>query len=260
MLTTTAYYSVAALDGLELLVAQHYAQPFPWHAHEGFTISLITQGTELIQLPGTTLYAPAGSLSIVHPHEVHATPLLHPAGYSFRTFYVSPAVVASLAGGQPVRFPQRVIQDAALYARFWQLRHLAPHGPWFEPAFTRALRGLLAQYGAAGRPQEPVATEPIRAVQYLLTGQLLAPPSLAWLARRAGLSKFQLVRQFRQQTGLTPQGFVVMQRVAAAKLLLRQGSPLVEAALAVGFYDQAHFSRFFKRFVGVSPGRYQAGG
>ena len=258
MIATTDYYTIAALDGLEALVARHYTQPFPWHMHDAFTISLVTHGTELIQLPETTLYAPAGSLSILNPHEVHATPLLHPTGYSFSTFYVSPEVMTNLAGGQPVHFSQRVIQHSTLYAHFWHLQHLVPRaGLPFEHAFTRGVRCLIAQYGGAVGTKEPIATEEIRALQHLLTERLLTPPPLAQLARQYGLSKFQLVRLFKQQTGLTPQGFVLLQRIEAAKQLLRQGSPLVEAALAVGFYDQAHFCRFFKRFVGVSPGRYQ---
>lgn len=261
MRATTGYYTFAALDGLEVLVAHHHAQPFPWHAHDAFTISLVTQGTELIQLPGTTLYAPAGSVSVLHPHEVHATPLLHSTGYCFSTFYVSPEVMTSLAGSQLIRFPQRVIQDSALYAHFWHLQHLVPHaGPQFAQAFMQGVGYLIAQHGGSIGAEGPAATAEIRALQHLLTEQLLAPPPLTQLARQCGLSKFQLVRLFKQQTGLTPQGFVLLQRIEAAKQLLRQGSPLVEAALAVGFYDQAHFGRFFKRFVGVSPGRYQTSG
>jgi len=41
-----------------------------------------------------------------------------------------------------------------------------------------------------------------------------------------------------------------------AKALLGQGWSIVRTALAAGFADQSHFTRHFKRFVGVTPGRY----
>ena len=68
------------------------------------------------------------------------------------------------------------------------------------------------------------------------------------------------MRYFKQHTGLTPYGYLVLRRIDAAKHLLTQGCPLAAAALEAGFYDQAHLTPFFRRFVGVSPGAYQASG
>lgn len=99
MTSLPTYHKFAAFDGLEMLAAPHYHQPFPWHVHDTFNVSLITSGTETIQLPTTTLYAPTGRLSLTHPQEVHANPVLHAPGYSLYTFYVSPAVMIYLAGG-----------------------------------------------------------------------------------------------------------------------------------------------------------------
>lgn len=154
-----------------------------------------------------------------------------------------------------MHFWERVIDNAPLFARFWQLaRH---PGPDFGPQFGAALRDLIRHHGAPmPAPPAPANEDLLTALKASLAAHLHAPAPLAQLARQHGLDKFKLLRYFKQHTGLTPRGFVLMQRVAAAKQLLQQGSPLAETALAVGFYDQAHFSRFFKSFVGVSPGRY----
>lgn len=257
--STASYHKLAAFDGLELLAAKRYTQPFPWHAHDTYSLSLITGGTESIQLPTTTLYAPAGSLSITHPQEVHANPVLHVPGHSFYTFYISPEVLTRLANGLPVYFREQIIHNSLLFARFWQLaQQVSQPDPAFEERLAEALRELVGRY-ATPEPTcpDPADAQRIRLLKAQLGAQLYAPVSLEELARQHGLNKFQLLRYFKQHTGLTPHGYVLMQRVEAAKHLLRQGQPLVETALAVGFYDQAHFSRFFKSFVGVSPGRYQ---
>ncbi len=79
---------------------------------------------------------------------------------------------------------------------------------------------------------------------------------MAELAADAGLSRFELVRRFGQQNGVTPHAFQTNLRVDRARGLLATGVPPAEVAAVCGFADQAHLSRVFKRAVGVSPGRY----
>jgi AraC-like DNA-binding protein len=78
------------------------------------------------------------------------------------------------------------------------------------------------------------------------------------LAAVAGLSRFELVRQFHMSFGLPPHAYRTQLRINKAKRLLASGLPLVEIANALGFADQAHLTRVFKRTVGATPGRYQA--
>jgi len=260
MTSETAYYRLTTFDGLELLAAERYHQPFPWHAHDTFNVSLITSGTESIQFHDTTIYAPAGQLSITHPLEVHANPVLHASGLSFYTFYVSPAVMAHAANNRAVYFRERVIYNPALFAQFWHLaQRVSQPEPTFNHLFSAALRALVSEHSTRNPiPPEPASSATISTLKASLTEQLHTPVPLEQLARQHGMDKFKFLRYFKQHTGLTPHNFMLMKRVDAAKQLLQDGSSLVETALAVGFYDQAHFSRFFKSFVGVSPGQYQS--
>ena len=64
---------------------------------------------------------------------------------------------------------------------------------------------------------------------------------------------------FTQSVGLSPITYRTSLRVEEAKALLRRGRPLAHVAYDVGFADQAHLTRLFKRYVGVvTPGQYQA--
>jgi AraC-like DNA-binding protein len=45
-------------------------------------------------------------------------------------------------------------------------------------------------------------------------------------------------------------------RIDAARKRLLDGEPVAQVAAGVGFYDQAHFTRQFRRHVGTPPGRY----
>ena len=82
--------------------------------------------------------------------------------------------------------------------------------------------------------------------------------SLMSLAVVVGLSPFHLCRVFKDAVGLTPHAYQDQLRVRRAKQLLTEQVPIAQAAVEVGFYDQAHLTRHFKRVVGITPGRYVA--
>ncbi|MDE6384600.1 MAG: helix-turn-helix transcriptional regulator, partial [Eubacterium sp.] len=46
-------------------------------------------------------------------------------------------------------------------------------------------------------------------------------------------------------------------RIDIAKKLLEQGELPIEAAMKTGFFDQSHFTNYFSRFIGLSPGAYR---
>nr|WP_231628146.1 helix-turn-helix domain-containing protein [Streptomyces sp. Z38] len=90
-----------------------------------------------------------------------------------------------------------------------------------------------------------------------LADELLAPPSLADLAADLGLSRYQLLRAFRTTMGVPPYAWLAQHRVARARALLDAGVRPAEAAALVGFADQAHLTRWFRRVLGVTPAAYR---
>jgi len=81
--------------------------------------------------------------------------------------------------------------------------------------------------------------------------------SLVTIAEQTGLAQYKLFRSFERTYGMTPHAYQRQARVRFAMRLLRQGVTLVDAGALSGFSDQAHFTRWFKRFMGVTPGLYQ---
>jgi transcriptional regulator GlxA family with amidase domain len=88
----------------------------------------------------------------------------------------------------------------------------------------------------------------------------LADPSLdlEQLADAAHVSPSSLGRAFRDVLDTTPWRYVMRRRIDHAKrLLAHTDRPLADIALDAGFYDQAHFSRTFKRFTDTTPGTFR---
>lgn len=83
--------------------------------------------------------------------------------------------------------------------------------------------------------------------------------SSAAFAIQFGVSEATLTRTFRRLNGCSVGEYVRWLRLEhAKKLLSAPGCSIAEIAIQVGFYDQAHFSREFKKLYGISPSRYRS--
>jgi AraC-like DNA-binding protein len=73
-----------------------------------------------------------------------------------------------------------------------------------------------------------------------------------------GIGRYTLARHFRALLGTSPYRYLVLRRLDHARLAMRGGASLADAALASGFADQSHMTRQFKQAFGISPGRWRA--
>jgi AraC family transcriptional regulator len=93
-----------------------------------------------------------------------------------------------------------------------------------------------------------------------LDAEFIAPPSLSALASEVGVGPACLARAFTRRYGESMAAFVRRRRLEwAAQALLQSDEPVARVALAAGFFDQSHFTRHFKRVVGMTPARFRTG-
>jgi AraC family transcriptional regulator len=112
---------------------------------------------------------------------------------------------------------------------------------------------------AALRTESRLAPRQIRAVQAYVETHLHQPVSLADLAAVAGLSSFHFLRSFKGSLGSTPARYVLDRRMERARYLLKISNLTVsEVGIGVGFQDVSHFSRAFRRAMGVTPSAFRS--
>jgi AraC family transcriptional regulator len=105
------------------------------------------------------------------------------------------------------------------------------------------------------KPSGKLSSLQVRQVVEYVHEHLTEELSLINLAEQMNLSAFHFARLFKNLLGLSPHQYVLQNRVARAKKLINVSTKpnLTDVGLQVGFYDQAHFTKAFKRVVGVSP-------
>jgi AraC-like DNA-binding protein len=134
-----------------------------------------------------------------------------------------------------------------------------PHGPlYFEP-LVRAL--ALRVLGTIKKRQRKTAVPPgIRRAVELLESHFAEDLSLDELASLAKMSRSHFAVMFRQLTGYTPHQYLLLVRLNHARRLIGQRNPplsLAEIAATIGFCDQAHLNRHFRRFFGTTPAAFR---
>ena len=80
--------------------------------------------------------------------------------------------------------------------------------------------------------------------------------SIAEMSQRVNISSYHLIRKFSSENGLTPHRFQMQCRIRKAQELLREGYKVIDVAQMVGFCDQSHLDRVFRKQVGISPEEY----
>ena len=92
----------------------------------------------------------------------------------------------------------------------------------------------------------------------LLQAEFSRNLTLNSLAKSVGIHPVHLATTFRQHYRQTVGEYVRQLRIEyACGELSASDAPLVDIALAAGFFDQGHFSKTFKRFTGISPARFR---
>jgi AraC-like DNA-binding protein len=242
------------------------------HAHDEYQLGLSLNFPGEYTYRGSTYAVPAGSLSILHPDELHAARdvELRQISAEFRMMYLSPDLmqhmVRDLAGHSASLpfFATPVLLDTRIVTLFLSVhRALTEPTPQLEQEslLLSLLQRLICRYTHKPLSSPTLATarpEVLRARDYL-RAHAVENVSLQKLAQVAGLSPFHFARAFRQEVGLPPHRYQVQMRIDHARRLLARGASIANVATDTGFYDQSHFGWHFKRLVGVTPARYVGG-
>jgi AraC-like DNA-binding protein len=260
-----AYFRAPGLDGIEALHARFVSHAYRPHSHPTWTVAVIERGAAEFDVDATHHRAGRGELFVLEPEAVHTGMAAIREGWQYKVLYVDPDLLPAWDQSDapaPRAARWTVFRDHALRDALLRVHQALAEEPddglAADEAALRALDALRPHL----RPARPSRTRAqpehaaVRRAATLLRERWNERVPLAEVAAAAGLSRFELVRRFHAQTGMTPHAFRTNLRIARARALLAAGEPPAVVAAECGFADQAHLTRTFRRVVGVTPARY----
>jgi AraC-like DNA-binding protein len=246
----------------EVLHARHVQHAYPVHTHDVWTVLLVDEGAIRYDLDGRTRRADRSMVSILPPYVVHDGRPAAGDGYRKRVIYIEPDVIGESLIGAAVDRPAS--PDPGLWQAVSALDDALACIDDALEAETRLhlvaerIRGVMGtRHPGDGLWRDRRATDATaEAFRAYLEAHLFEPITIAAAAEQLGTHPTHVARCFKEIFGIAPHAYVVARRLEVARDRILDGQPLADVATEVGFFDQAHLTRRFKRFLGVTPGRF----
>jgi AraC-like DNA-binding protein len=253
------------LPGLEISRGHHSGPPPPWRLLPVVRITLLVEGeAELRWLTQRFRQKPGGCI-IGAPDCTPRVERRITAEARTVHAYIDPALfdewMAARNGPSSRSFQAGLFDDEALAAALEQLA-ADVEGHAGERAVRASFDRLLEQVQriltlALSNGWETRERPEIARLREILRERLAEAVTLDDLTEEVGLSKFHLLRLFRDEVGLPPHAYQLQLRISRAQQMLASGAPAADVAAACGFADQSHFIHCFKRIVGFTPGAFK---
>lgn len=259
-------------------IRSHSAARLIWHAHQPFELLCVLDGATAYELrDGNTIELTGGQFVVLPPRAVHRG--LHNVRMPAKLC----GVIFDPCRPSAARHTPFTRSDLRWIARHFQAHSLTvcriggelqrlvtalnqqitQFDERTEEAALSSLRLLVcAVILEAARQLTTAKTPPSQDAVAVATSYLQEhfhePVMMNDLAHRAGCSRARLFALFKQQTGLTPNDYLLRLRVDKARQLLTTTSRSVtEIAFEVGFASSQYFSRVFRKYTGQMPSEYR---
>jgi len=257
----------ASLPFVEMRRADRSSACYHTHSHDEFTFGVIDAGEGDYQNLNRNSHIGRGTLVTINPGDPHACNPRE-GDWSYRMLFVDTEWVGQLqqemfGGAQDYRPFQHIYQyDSDVFPAFDHLFSQLLLPGVQEPGAESLLIEFLEQrfrghfaLEAGVRRSDLGAVERARE---LIMDQLHQNIPLDQIGQSVGISRYHLIRSFKKAYGQSPHAYQLDQRIKRSCLMLQRGSSLAEIATELGFSDQAHFQRNFKKRMAVTPGYYQS--
>ncbi|WP_196891602.1 AraC family transcriptional regulator [Aureivirga marina] len=211
----------------------------------------------------------SGDIPVVNPFTLHKSENLDIKGFQYRMFYIDSELflkVSQEVFGKEIlpQFQEFAIRDVYLEKNLIQL-----HKILFQDSYTllqkqnylyEILTYMVKNHTIIGKENQLKLNHSkniVSKVEDFLRVHYHQKIELQDLVEIANLSPYHLNRIFAKEKGIPPHQFLINLRLNKARKLLKTSKNVTEIGLEVGFFDQSHFTRNFKNFIGITPKKYQ---
>lgn len=239
-------------DGLEIKSATFLDKCFPTHFHTDWSLTFIEKGSENIAFKDFEFLMHSSAVVLIPPNSIHKNWGNKKSIWTYRSLYINEDVVKYICKKQKLDYTQ--ILELPYY-----IKYINSPINVSQKSLAQLIKTLLLENISSGILKKTVEHKSSYFNEVLthLVDNYNKKIKLDDLEKQFCANKFKIQKQFKKFIGITPLEYQTTMRIENSKRLFFEDISISQIALEVGFYDQSHFSHYFKKYVGVSPGIYK---
>ncbi len=227
---------------IEFVVSENIDQYFDSHTHVGhYVVSVVLQGMVVVRLGNRQMTCHRNDVFVVPPYVVHSV------RQGKDVCLLSMCIGTALIEKTDLRNTEEVVRRL--------LGGAAVQGMIGRTQGERLLASVRTVYGQQDHVRKELDAD-IKSLADQLTSHPEQELSIETLAANIFISKYYLIRKFKNSIGMTPHQFCIQNRIRKSQGMLDKGRTISGIATEMGFYDQSHFDKAFQKIVGISPSAY----
>ncbi|MGF1754204.1 AraC family transcriptional regulator [Vibrio makurazakiensis] len=254
------------LPQIEIRVANKSNACYDAHSHDEFSFGIIESGCAAYTNLGSNHAIGKGDIVTINPADVHSC---NPESgeWSYKMLFVDSLWLGDIQ--------QQVLgrKDSDYYAFQYDFERHPKIRRYFQELYQSLMNGstsLAAEYHLYRFIEHSFQRDVMSSskvsrnlpnlikIREKLLDNVANNLTMTELSDEIGVSQYHLIRSFKQYYGLSPHAYLLDERIKRAKQMLKKGSTIVDTSQSLGFSDQAHFQRNFKKRMAVTPRVYQS--
>lgn len=255
--------------GIESIRAHFQGHAYDPHWHDSFLVGVTEQGVQQFNCRRVRHLSTPGKVFMLEPGEIHDGHAPTDEGFTYSMLYLDPrwlerevfALFEDAPANSQPGFADTLSQDPDLATAIYQAFQVLHEGDLRivrQSALDALLGSLTCHLDWRKRqgvdPRLPLVAQVAR--DYL-HAHAYEDIGLDDVAQACGVDRFRLTRAFKAAFGLAPHAYLIQLRLAKARQLLARGGSPAQVASALGFADQSHMGRWFRRAYQLTPADYR---
>lgn len=255
--------------GIESVRAHFTGHAYDPHWHDSFLVGVTEQGVQQFNCRRARHQSTPGQVFVLEPGDLHDGHAPTDDGFTYSTLYLDAnwletelrALFEQAPSGALPSFAALLHRDARL-AGATARAFTAVHQGELRIVRQTALDDLLACLTGHLRWRQRLDPDPrlpltAQVARDYLHAHLDQDIGLDDLAHVCATDRFRLTRAFKAAFGLAPHAYLIQLRLARARRLLSRGETPAAVASLLGFADQSHLGRWFRRAYRLTPADYR---
>lgn len=259
----TAMVRNAGLPFIEIKEGDWKSYSVRTHSHEELSIGFVEGGSSTITCKALKFKMKARQSILIPPGIIHLCRPDDLCKFWFTIFYIAPhwfeaAFKIKLDRVKPQTSP---LDHQTLEKRDWFLDVFKTESDPLEIESAAIL--FLGHFMFSCFDMNPLTLASaesqtgLEEIKHYMDQNFRDQVQLDDLARISGMTKFSLLRRFKTHYKLSPHAYIINKRINYAKQLLLEGKTVAHTAVTCGFFDQSHFVKTFRHYVGIAPINYK---